>query len=66
MSKGDRFVIMHCEDAMGNPLSIAHAKYFKVNMYWRKGGVFVTKEGALDYAQENLLWDSYKIVQLER
>lgn len=77
MSK--RYVIMHAEDAHGHPYRLAPGIPAMVlpdavfalgavspGIYWKKGGVFITKQAAIDFAEDNLIQNTYRIVEIER
>lgn len=35
-------------------------------IYWRKGGVFITRKAAEEYAADNLVQNTYRIVEVDR
>lgn len=71
-----RYVIMHAENAHGHPYRLNPLQNpmvysdrdirFNPGVYWRKGGVFITKKGAEDYARDNCIQNTYRIVEVDR
>lgn len=60
-----RYVIMHAENAHGHPYRLSDID-LNMGIYWKKGGVFVTRKGAEEYARDNCIENTYRIVEVDR
>lgn len=70
-----RYVIFHAENAWGHPMQIPNGIWPFVygdrdlrqnNLFWKKGGVFMTRNYAEEYARDNCVANTYRIVEIDR